>query len=56
MTKPPKGPKYSFAISTNELNLVLLNNNSPNARIKANSTTPIIMYVNNSDGPVKDIV
>ena len=29
MTNPAKGPMYSFAISTNELKRVLLNNNSP---------------------------
>jgi D-serine/D-alanine/glycine transporter len=33
MTNPAKGPMYSFAISTNELKRVLLNNNSPSARI-----------------------
>ena len=43
MTNPAKGPMYSFAISTNELKRVLLNNNSPSARMNANMTIPIIM-------------
>ena len=42
MTKPPNGPKYSLAISTNELKRVLLSNNSPSALMKANNTIPII--------------
>ena len=38
MTNPAKGPMYSFAISTNELNRVLLNNNSPSAECKHDHT------------------
>ena len=56
MTNPAKGPMYSFAISTNELKRVLLNNNSPSARMNANMTIPIIMYVSKREGPVKAIV
>lgn len=51
-----KGFKYLFVILINELNFVLFNNNLFNVCIKVNSIILIIMYVNNSDGLVKDIV
>lgn len=56
MIKLLKGFKYLFVILINELNFVLFNNNLFNVCIKVNSIILIIMYVNNSDGLVKDIV
>ena len=56
ITNPPNGPKYSFAISTNELNFVLLSNNSPSPRIKANKNIPMMIYAMKILGPVSLIV
>ena len=56
ITKPPKGPRKSLAMSTKELYCVLLSNNSPKARMKANNTMPIIIYANNMEGPVNEMV
>ena len=47
--------RKSLAMSTKELYCVL-SNNSPKARIKANNTMPIIIYANNMEGPVNEMV